>query len=167
MTRARCCERCEKRGTTSGKNGMPKKPRVFLDTSALLAGLNSPTGAAGTILAACAKGVCVPVVSGQVVEEAERNITAKFPKLYGPWISFLLIPPEGAPEPTLQEIHKAYDSIKTSDAPILAAAKKARPDALVTWDVKHFLKETVKADTDFPILKPEEFLEMYAEQLRD
>jgi len=58
----------------SGTNGMPKKLRVFIDTSALLAGLNSPNGAAGVILAACSSHRIMPVISRQVIEEAERNI---------------------------------------------------------------------------------------------
>ena len=68
-----------------------KKLRVFLDTSVILAGLNSPTGAAGVVLAACASGEFLPVISPQVIEEAERNIGVKFPKLGIAWASFLLI----------------------------------------------------------------------------
>ncbi len=60
---------------------MPKKLRVFVDTSALLAGLNSPTGAAGVVLAACFTGHAIPIISPQIIEEAERNIKKKFPKL--------------------------------------------------------------------------------------
>ena len=67
---------------------MSKKVRVFFDTSALLAGLNSTTGVAGTILAACFIGRLLPVISTQVVEEANHNIAAKFPKLHESWISF-------------------------------------------------------------------------------
>ncbi len=50
---------------------MPQKLRVFVDTSALLAGLNSPNGAAGIILAACFSRDIVSVISPQVIEEAE------------------------------------------------------------------------------------------------
>ena len=77
---------------------MPKKLRVFLDSSALLAGLKSSTGAAGTILAACFVDGVLPVISGQVVEETERNIVKKFPDAYEQWRSFLLLPPELIPE---------------------------------------------------------------------
>jgi len=68
---------------------MRRKSRVFLDTSALLAGLNSPTGAAGVILAACFSDDVVPIISQQVIDEAERNIARKFPVLDDAWRSFL------------------------------------------------------------------------------
>ena len=119
---------------------MQKRSRVFLDTSALLAGLNSPTGAAGAVIAACFSGDIVPIISPQVIEEAERNIGKKFPALVDAWRSFLLIPPQVTKQPTL------------------ASAITAKPDALVTWDVKHFLRPDVVASVDFRILTPGEFL---------
>ena len=140
---------------------MPKKLRVFVDTSALLAGLNSPTGAAGVVLAACFTQDIIPVISPQVIEEAERNLQKKFPKLASGWASFLLIPPEIAPEPSLKEIRNAYALLPTSDAPILAAAIKARPDALVTWNTKDFFRDAVVAHCPFPILIPQEFLKRF------
>ena len=91
----------------SGENNMKKRLRVFVDTSALLAGLNSPSGAAGTILAACFSGHLIPVISKQIIEEAERNITLKFPLLHDAWNAFLAIPPELAPDPSLPMIRKA------------------------------------------------------------
>ncbi len=57
-----------------GANNMEKRLRVFVDTSALLAGLNPPSGVAGTILSACFSKRLIPVISRQVIEEAERNI---------------------------------------------------------------------------------------------
>ncbi len=140
---------------------MPRKLRVFLDTSAILAGLNSPTGAAGFILAACFSHRLIPVISPQVIEEAERNIPLKFPKLGDAWTSFLLIPSEIAPVPSLKEIRAAYRLLPTSDAPILASAIKAKPDALVTWNTKDFLRKEVISAVPFPILIPQEFLERF------
>lgn len=60
---------------------MRKRLRVFVDTSALLAGLNSPYGAAGIVLASCFAHDVIPIVSPQVIEEAEKNIPRKFPRL--------------------------------------------------------------------------------------
>lgn len=140
---------------------MQKRLRVFVDTSALLAGLNSSTGAAGIILAACFSHECTPVISEQIIEEAERNIKTKFPKLRDAFAAFLLIPPEITPSPALKEIKNAYSVLPTSDAPILAAAWKARPDALVTWNTKHFLRKEVTDASSFPILIPQEFLEQF------
>jgi len=141
-----------------GKSAMEKKLRVFLDTSALLSGLNSPTGAAGVTLAACFANNFIPVISPQVIEESERNIARKFPKLGDSFQSFLLLPPEITQEPTLAQIRKAYQILPTSDAPILAAALKARPDILVTWDVHDFFRKEVRDRTPFPILLPGDFV---------
>lgn len=140
---------------------MPKKLRVFLDTSAILTGLNSPTGAAGIILAACFSKNINPVISPQVIEEAERNIPLKFPKLATSWQSFLLIPPEVTKEPPLRQIKRAYELLPTSDAPILAAAMRSEPDAFITWNTKHFMKPKITGAVKFPILIPGEFLRKY------
>lgn len=86
---------------------MPKKLRVFLDTSALLAGLNLPTGAAGAIIAAARNQAFLPVISPQIIAEAERIIPLKFPELYPAWTTFLFIPPEITPALKLQDIKKA------------------------------------------------------------
>lgn len=140
---------------------MPRKLRVFLDTSAILAGLNSPTGAAGVILAACFSHTLTAIISPQVIEEAERNIPAKFPNLDDTWTSFLLIPPEVTPAPSLKEIRATYRLLPTSDAPILAAALKTKPDAFVTWNTRDFLRKEVIESATFPILIPEQFLKRF------
>ena len=135
---------------------MPKKFLVFLDTSVILSGLNSPSGASAAILAAAHGGSCIAVISPQVIEEAERNIFTKFPKLKSGWVSFLLIPPEIASAPSIQEITRAYEIIPTSDAPILASALKTRVNVLVTLD-KDFLN--IKNGFRLSVLSPSELLE--------
>jgi|SRR3989338_11281306 len=140
---------------------MPKKLRVFLDTSTILAGLNSPTGAAGVILAACFAKQIIPIISPQVVKEADRNIPVKFPNLATAWQSFLLIPPKITKEPTITEVQKAYQILPTSDAPILASAIATKPDALVTWNTKHFLRKEVIDAVSFSILTPGDFLHKF------
>src|SRR3989344_1783129 len=140
---------------------MQKRSRVFLDTSALLAGFNSPTGAAGVIVAACFSKDITPIISPQIIEEAERNISAKFPKLADAWSSFLLIQPRITKPPSLEQVRAAYELLPTNDAPILASALAARPDALVTWNTKHFLRPRVVAAVDFPILIPGDFLQKF------
>jgi len=140
---------------------MQKRSRVFLDTSALLAGFNSPTGAAGTIIATCFSGDIVPIISPQIIEEAERNIASKFPQLAPAWHSFLLIQPHITKSPSLRQVQAAYELLPTSDAPILASAIVSMPDALVTWNTKHFLRPRVVAAVSFPILVPGDFLKQF------
>ncbi len=55
--------------------------RIFLDTSALLAGLISAKGAAREILSGGEMRLFEILVSSQVLLEADRNIENKFPRL--------------------------------------------------------------------------------------
>ncbi|OGG79663.1 hypothetical protein A3A39_01685 [Candidatus Kaiserbacteria bacterium RIFCSPLOWO2_01_FULL_54_13] len=143
---------------------MQKSLRVFLDTSAILAGLNSPTGAAGVVLALCVTEEIAPMISRQIIEEAERNIAQKFPGLMPGWQSFLLIPPEIIDNPNHQELKHARSVLPTSDAPILASALRVHPDYMITWNTKDFLKPQVLSAVSFPILTPGDFLVQYRRQ---
>ncbi len=140
---------------------MQKRLRVFIDTSALIAGLNSPSGAAGTILSACFIGSVIPVISPQVIEEMDSNIQKKFPKLIQGWTSFLLIPLEVTENPSPADVGHAHSILPTSDAPILASALAAKPDALVTWNTRDFKRKEVLNAATFPILTPGEFLRKF------
>ncbi len=137
---------------------MPRKYRVFIDTSALIAGLNSPTGAAGAVLALCVSGSIIPIISPQVIAEMEENIPLKFQRLIEPWASFLLLPPDVTKPPFLGAVRTAHAILPTSDAPILASALEAKPDALITWNTRDFKRPSVIAAAPFPILTPGEFL---------
>lgn len=140
---------------------MPKKYKIFLDSSALISGLNSPTGAAGLIISAFLAGEFFVFVSDQVIEEVQRNVQNKFPLLKEAFLNFLLARPKIVKQPSLKEIKKAYKLIHPEDAPILAAAIKSRPDFLITWDIKHFLKKQVISNTTFVICTPKEFVQKY------
>lgn len=140
---------------------MPRKFKIFLDSSALISGLNSPSGGAGIILAFFMTGDILIYISDQVIEEVQRNIQKKFPLLQNGFINFLLARPKIAKQPTLTEVKSAYRLIQTSDAPILAAAVQVKPDFLITWDIKHFLKKEVTDIVPFVICTPEEFLQKY------
>ncbi|WHZ17034.1 MAG: hypothetical protein OJF52_003885 [Nitrospira sp.] len=58
-----------------------KRWRVFLDTSALIAGGVSPTGAAREVLRLAEARVIELIMSRQVLAEADRNLAAKLPTL--------------------------------------------------------------------------------------
>ena len=118
------------------------KPRVFLDTSALIAGLVSPRGASNLILSLAEAGVITLVVSEEVLIEAERNLRARLPKAIPEYQRFLATCPiERAGPPTGAEVAAAAEIIHPKDAPILAAAMALRVDYLVTLDRKHFLDD--------------------------
>ncbi|MBU4298970.1 PIN domain-containing protein [Patescibacteria group bacterium] len=140
---------------------MPKKYKLFIDSSALIAGLNSPTGGAGIILSGYLSGDFFVYISEQVIEEVQKNIQLKFPLLKERFLNFLLSHPIIIKQPSLKEIRSAYKLILTEDAPILAAAIGVRPDFLITWDKKHFLKKEVISNTSFVICTPKEFIQKY------
>lgn len=140
---------------------MPKKFKLFLDSSALISGLNSPTGAAGLIISAFLAGEFFIFISNQVIEEVQRNIQIKFPLLQERFLNFLLAKPKIAKQPSLEEIRKAYKLIHSEDAPILASALKSKPNFLITWDKKHFLKKEIILSAPFTICTPQEFIQKY------
>lgn len=123
--------------------------------------LNSPTGGAGIIISAFLAGEFFISISDQVIEEVQGNIQTKFPLLRDRFLSFLLGKPKIILKPSLKEIRKAENLIHSEDAPILAAAIRAKPDFLITWDKKDFLKKEVISNVSFIICTPKEFIQKY------
>ncbi|MDD4990378.1 MAG: putative toxin-antitoxin system toxin component, PIN family [Candidatus Pacebacteria bacterium] len=140
---------------------MPKKLKIFLDSSALISGLNSSNGGSGIIISAFLANKISAIISVQVIDEVQKNINEKFPLLQGSFLGFLVSQPIIASQPTLKEITRAYEIIKTNDAPILAAAVKAKPDFLITLDTKHFFKKEVMESVPFTICSPKDFLQKH------
>jgi len=148
-----------------------EKPRlkVFLDTSALIAGIASSTGAAREVLRLAELQLIEIVLSKQVIVEADRNIDAKLPDISYEYRSFVeLLAPVLVDDPSPKDIKKYSDLIlDPDDAPILAAAVLSGVDCLVTWDKKHFLKTSIKTGTDMKILSPGEFLKFFRSYIED
>ena len=65
------------------------KPRVFIDTSALMAGLASPTGASHVILALAEGELITLVIAEEVLVEAERNLRDRLPRALPEYRRFL------------------------------------------------------------------------------
>lgn len=139
---------------------------VFIDTSALIAGILSPTGAAHEVLRLCEAGVVKAVLSRQVLVEADRNLSKLLPAILPEYRVFLThLAPLIVEDPSMPVIEKASTIIHQNDAPILAAAIDANVDYLVTWNTRHFQKPAVRNYAQFPILKPGEFLEVFRQAL--
>jgi predicted nucleic acid-binding protein len=133
---------------------------VFLDTSALIAGIISPTGAAHELLRLCEAKVIDLVVSRQVLVEADRNISEKLPGLLADFRDLLpRLSPRIVEDPPSEETLHAAEVINRKDASILAAARRAGIDYLVTWNTRHFQRKSVRAFVQFRIVTPGEFLE--------
>jgi putative PIN family toxin of toxin-antitoxin system len=140
-----------------------KKFKVFLDTSVLLSGLNSPLGASGIIISLFKLKKIQVIISPEVIFETKRVIENKFPLLKTAFYDFLLSKPIITNKATKKDIRNAYKIIQTEDAPILAGALKTKIDFLLTLD-KKFIK-LVKGKVNFEILSPGEFLQKYRDKI--
>jgi predicted nucleic acid-binding protein len=143
------------------------RARVFLDTSALLAGLASPWGAGNAILGLAEAGLLTLVVSEQVLVEAERNLKEKLPNAVPEYERFLNTSTlERITNPSTADVAKAKEIIHPKDASILAAAKNAQVDYLVTLNRKHFLDDPeVVRRSGLRVGAPGDFLTWLREQL--
>jgi putative PIN family toxin of toxin-antitoxin system len=140
----------------------PKRWKVFLDTSALIAGIVSQAGAAREVLRLCEAGAVELLVSRQVLTEADRNLSAKLPTFVPDYRHLMRrMSPTLVEDPTHRDVTQARRVIHHKDAPILAAAISAEVDYLITWNTKHFHTSPVMRAVRFRITTPGEFLEEF------
>lgn len=125
--------------------------RAFLDPSVLFTAVNSPTGGSARLFTL--KKIKL-VTSSLVLTEVERNIYKKL-QSYHLKRFFLLVKKIEIlkQEPDFQLIQKAKKVIVKKDVVILAEAKMARCDCLITLDKKHFFTPKV-----IRFLKPKKIL---------
>lgn len=125
-----------------------KKVNVFLDSSALIAGIISETGAAHVLLQLGETDDIALTISELVLNETKRSIARKSPEnlenaqkeIQKSGISILQ-------DPSHEEIQaNLYLMDDPDDVPILLAASKARVDYLATHDHKHFLDDPKVAE---------------------
>ncbi len=121
---------------------MPKI-KVFLDSSALIAGIISAQGAARALLQLAEDEKIVLIVSEQVIVEIERNLARKAPKA----LPFAREVVRAAKMRIVRDPQKAdvlthLDWIQhAADVPILIAAHQAGVDYLATLNYRHFLDD--------------------------
>jgi hypothetical protein len=145
-------------------------PRVslFLDSSALFAGIASSTGAARALLLLAEAGQITITVSEQGVTETERALARKLPQA-------LLYYREAirstglriVRDPSVDE-SRAHQGIigHPADVPIVVAAMKADVDYLATFNRRHFIDDPgVAARSGIPMGTPGEALAWVREQL--
>jgi predicted nucleic acid-binding protein len=118
--------------------------RLFFDSSALVAGVASETGAARALLALAEAGQVQLVVSEQVIAETERVLARKLPGAlvaYRPLLlaSHLTIVHDPAPEAII--VHRGLIA-HAADLPVLVAAMQAGVDDLVSFNRRHFLDDS-------------------------
>jgi predicted nucleic acid-binding protein len=114
--------------------------KIFLDSSALIAGIVSDQGGARALLMLGEAEILTLIVSEQVLAEVERNIARKAPKAL-PLVRklILLANIQIMRDPPPDEVQRCLSWIAHhADAPILAAAVAAHVDYLVTLNTRHF-----------------------------
>jgi predicted nucleic acid-binding protein len=148
---------------------MPNRVRVFLDTSALFAGIWSSEGGGRMVLKLGEAGVVRLLVSPQVIGELEGALRRKAPTAMGALA--LILERSGVeitdtpPPEVVQDAINLIDHL--GDARILAAAMTAGVDYFITLDKEHFLEnQAVMESMPFPIGTPGDFLTWFRERLK-
>jgi predicted nucleic acid-binding protein len=132
--------------------------RVFVDANVLIAGADSNSGASYAILRLAEVGLFQPVVSRQVLDEAERNLRKKLPRALPNFVAQMArLRLEIVPDPTPDEVIPWAAIIHASDAPILCVAVKASVNRFLTLNTRHFTPE-VAAQSGLLIQTPAQFM---------
>jgi len=139
-----------------------QKIKVFIDTSVLIAGVASLTGASAAVLDLCEAESLQMVISRQVLVEADRNFSAKLPGLVNEFRQFIRnLVPLMVEDPPAAAVERAAGLIDRKDAAILAAAIESKVEFLITLDKKHFLKQKVQRNIPIEICTPSDFLRIF------
>ena len=125
-----------------------KQSNIFLDSSALVAGVLSETGAAHILLMLGESEDILLTVSEMVIIESERALSLKSPRnipvlrnaIVSSNLTIVRDPSDKEVEANLYLINHP------NDVPILLAAMKAKVDYLATHNRKHFLDDPTVAE---------------------
>ena len=134
--------------------------RTFLDASVLFSAAYSDTGASREIIRQAIRGEIQLVASQLAFEEARRNLEAKAPEVVSDLEEFRSTVEFEIVRPTRREVEAAMEYTAAKDAPIIAAAKRAQVDYLVSLDRRHLVEVSeVARGSGLTIVLPGEFLE--------
>ena len=135
--------------------------RAFVDASVLFAAAYSSTGASREIIRSAIRGEIGLVISPLVFEEVKRNLQSKAPEVVADLdilrdaISCELVQPER------NEVVAAMQYCAAKDAPIVAAAKMADVDYLVSLDRRHLVGvPEVSAGSGLNVVLPADLLDV-------
>ena len=131
--------------------------RCFLDTSALFAGVLSPTGAARPVLQLAEAGVVQLVISRQVLLEAESTLRRKAPEALG---SLALLLDRARVEICATASPAATYSVShPGDAQIVADAYAASVSFLLSFDREHLVgNQLLQSAVPYRIGTPGDFI---------
>lgn len=124
------------------------KLNIFLDSSALIAGVISETGAAHVLLQLGESEDILLTISEMVIAESERSIAKKSPRNLNDLRNLIKAAKlRIVHDPLNKEVeNNLYLIGDPNDVPILIAAMKANVDYLATHNRKHFLDDPKVAE---------------------
>jgi predicted nucleic acid-binding protein len=132
----------------------PKPLRLFLDSNVLTGGILSAWGLDKAVLSLCSAGICRMVLSEYVREEVEENLLARSAALHldeaaqviDDYLKLIkLARAELVPLPSRQEVAQSRRLIAhDADVPVLLSAMRAKPDWLITNNIKHFTPQVAR-----------------------
>lgn len=116
---------------------------LFLDSSALIAGIVSAKGAARALLLLAEAGQIAVTISEQVLAETERAIARKVPQALSDLRQAILASQaQIVRDPSPDQVSAHRDLIShAADTPVVVAAMQAKVDYLVTLNRKHFMDD--------------------------
>jgi predicted nucleic acid-binding protein len=134
--------------------------RVFLDSSVLYAAAFSATGPARRLLLKGLDGSVTLAISDLVLEETKRNLAQNAPLAFPYFTIIADLFAVSVSRPTKAETLRAAQIVHLKDAPIVAAAAKAKADYLATHDVKHLVAkaQVIAAAYGITVLTPADLL---------
>lgn len=137
-----------------------KPPKIFIDSSVLIAAAISSTGSARDLIMKSFHNKLEVVISDLVIAETQKNLANKAPQALPVLQLFLgALNPEVV-SPTKTSVLKASEVVELKDAPIVAGATYSKADYLVTFDRKHLLqhKREIKAILKVKVVTPNELI---------
>jgi predicted nucleic acid-binding protein len=135
---------------------------VFLDASVLFSAAYSQTGASRELIRLGVKGEIQLVISNLVCNEALTNLESKAPEVAHKLSSFFQAVPFKEVKPGKEEVLAAMKYTEFKDAPVVAAARCAEVDYLISLDKAHLVGvAAVQEGSGLNILLPGEFLEIF------
>jgi len=143
--------------------------RVFLDTSALFAGIWSAKGGARAILKLGEARSIHILVGPQVLVEIDTALREKAPERLAHLAMLLdLSEVAVAPLPPQVVVNRSFELIgHAGDAQVLASAWHSSVDYFVTLDRQHFLSNVaLRSALPFPLGTPGDFLTWFRERVR-
>ena len=108
--------------------------RLFFDANTLFTAAHNPKGKAALIIDLGAQGYWGLYTSAYAIEEARRNLEAKFPATLVTFAKLLAMFHTG-PE---NQMHKCPAGLPDKDCPIYLAAHGCRATHLLTGDIRDF-----------------------------